>query len=237
MKNIAIIPARSGSKGVRDKNIKPLQGKPLFFYSIEAAVRSELFDEIMVSTDSREYADIAVGFGASVPFLRSRTNSEDQSSSMDVIREVLDSYARSGRFFDCVCLLQPTSPLRTAEDIRNAFEILTGRDADAVTSVCEAEHPPAWMMTLPDDGSLRDFRSRPGVTQRQSCETYYRLNGAVYIWRIVYEQERAELLHTKEYASIMPRERSIDIDTMDDFMYADYLMERRSFSDEVRAES
>jgi len=117
MKNIAIIPARSGSKGLKDKNIKPLLDIPLLAYSIRAAKDSALFDEIMVSTDSDDYAQIAKDYGASVPFLRSAKTSSDTAGSWDVVTEVLSQYQTSGRYFDTICLLQPTSPLRIASDI------------------------------------------------------------------------------------------------------------------------
>ena len=109
MKNIAIIPARSGSKGLKDKNIKALNGQPLLKYSIDAAISSRIFDEIMVSTDSSHYAEIAKVCGASVPFLRSAENSEDKASSWNVVIEVLNYYKQIGQTFDTFCLLQPTN--------------------------------------------------------------------------------------------------------------------------------
>ena len=118
MKNIAIIPARSGSKGVRDKNIRNLCGKPLMAYTIEAALESGEFDEVMVSTDSEHYAEIARKYGASVPFLRSAKTASDSASSWDMVDEVLNCYAMLGKSFDTFCLLQPTSPLRDKKDIQ-----------------------------------------------------------------------------------------------------------------------
>lgn len=117
MKNIAVITARSGSKALVDKNIKLLAGKPLLAYTIEAAKESGCFDTIMVSTDSEKYAVIARDYGAQVPFLRSEATSSDTAGSWDVVREVICQYKELGEVFDSVCLLQPTSPLRTAEDI------------------------------------------------------------------------------------------------------------------------
>lgn len=121
MRSIAIIPARSGSKGLPDKNIRPLNGKPLLAYSIEAALASGLFDTVHVSTDSERYADIARQYGADEPFLRSAETSSDTASSEDAIREVLRRYEEMGQRFDAFMLLQPTSPLRTADDIRAAL--------------------------------------------------------------------------------------------------------------------
>ena len=124
MRSIAIIPARSGSKGLPDKNIKPLNGKPLLAYSIEAALASGMFDTVHVSTDSERYAGIARQYGADEPFLRSAETSSDTASSEDAIREVLRRYEEMGQRFDAFMLLQPTSPLRTADDIRAAFGVM-----------------------------------------------------------------------------------------------------------------
>ena len=119
MNNLAIIPARSGSKGLKDKNIKLLNNQPLISYTIDAANKTGIFSHVMVSTDSKVYADIAQKYGAEVPFLRSKDNSCDVASSWDVVKEVLREYAKLGITFDTVALLQPTSPLRSDKDIMN----------------------------------------------------------------------------------------------------------------------
>ena len=158
MKNLAIIPARSGSKGLPDKNIKELLGKPLMAYSIEAALASGVFDEVMISTDSEKYAEIAKKCGASVPFLRSEATASDTASSWDMVTEVLNNYKKLlGREFDTFCLLQPTSPLRTAEDIRAAYDIYNQKAKFAVVSVCETEHSPLWAGQLPETCEFIDF--------------------------------------------------------------------------------
>lgn len=227
MKNIAIIPARSGSKGLKDKNIKELNGKPLLAYSIEAARNSKLFNEIMVSTDSKKYAEIARSFGANVPFLRSEENSRDKAGSWNVVIEVLNRYLEKGEKFDSICLLQPTSPLRTAQDIVEAYKLQESKQADAITSVCEVDHSPLWTMTLPEDLSLEDFKKHDSDTPRQLLEKYYRLNGAIYIRKIKYNNNKIQLLDSKEYAFIMPREHSIDIDTSLDFVIAEAVMKHK----------
>ncbi len=221
MRNIAIIPARSGSKGLKDKNIKELNGKPLLAYSIETAKESNLFDEIMVSTDSPQYAEIAKNFGANVPFLRSESNSGDKAGSWDVVLEVLGKYFETGQTFDSVCLLQPTSPLRTAKDIIEAYKLLESKQADAITSVCEVDHSPLWTMTLPENLSLEEFKKRDSDTPRQLLQKYYRLNGAIYIRKISYNNSTISLIDKNEFAYIMPREHSIDIDTALDFIIAE----------------
>lgn len=148
MKNIAIITARSGSKGLKDKNIRILNGKPLMAYTIEAAIKSGMFDEIMVSTDSKEYASVAIKYGAKVPFLRTKKNSDDNASSWDVVKEVVKKYKDMGKEFNTVCMLQPTSPLRIAEDIVNGYKLFNEKKADTVIAVCETQHSPLWSNTL-----------------------------------------------------------------------------------------
>lgn len=224
MKNIAIIPARSGSKGLPNKNIKELNGHPLLYYSIKAAQESRLFSEIMVSTDSEVYAEIAKSCGASVPFLRSIDNSNDGASSWDVVREVLANYNSLGLAFNTVCLLQPTSPLRESKDIINAYELLDEKEADAITSVCECEHSPLWCMTLDNDHYLGGFRKSLADLPRQKLKQYYRFNGAIYIRKIEYRENKINIIKFKEYAYVMNRIRSVDIDTMSDFKYAEYLL-------------
>ena len=227
MKNIAIIPARSGSKGLKDKNIKPLLDIPLLAYSIRAAKDSALFDEIMVSTDSDDYAQIAKDYGASVPFLRSAKTSSDTAGSWDVVTEVLSQYQTSGRWFDTICLLQPTSPLRIASDIIGGYQLFDQKNADAITAVCEMDHSPLWSMTLPPDLSLGSFRkSLSQSKRRQDLDTYYRINGALYIRKISYHANSIQLLSEKEYAYVMERGRSIDIDVAEDFELAEFLMKR-----------
>jgi len=224
MNNIAIITARSGSKGLKDKNIKLLNGKPLMAYTINAAIDSGIFKTVMVSTDSERYARIAIEYGAEVPFLRSSGNSEDTASSWDVVVEVLSEYQKRGCLFDTVCLLQPTSPMRTAKDIRNAYEFLEKTQGDAVTGVCECEHPVEYMMTLDDNKSLAEYRKKEPGLPRQMLPTYYRENGAIYIRKLEYSELDVDVLCVNEYAYVMDVRKSVDIDTADDFEYAEFLM-------------
>ena len=217
--NLAIIPARSGSKGVIDKNIRELNGKPLMGYSIEAAIKSGCFGEVMVSTDSKEYADIAVACGAKVPFLRSVENSSEYAASWEVVREVLNRYQEQGVRFDMAALLQPTSPLRTAEDIVGAYEIYKDKCASSVVSVCEMETSQLICNTLREDNSLEGFISQEiKGKRRQDLPRYYRLNGAIYMCRVDYNLDaRFELYGRGSYAYIMDSQRSVDIDTEYDF--------------------
>ena len=194
-------------------------------YSILAATESELFDEIFVSTDSEQYAEIAVDFGASVPFLRSEKTSSDNASSWDAVAEVLDRYEKLDRHFDTFALLQPTSPLRKAEDIRNAHTIFRERDANAVVGVCETPHSPLWCNTLPADLSLMRFlRKDIADLPRQSLPKYYIINGSLYWVKTTYFLQNHDIYREKAFACIMPRERSIDIDDELDFHIAEAIM-------------
>lgn len=228
MHNLAIITARSGSKGVPDKNIKLLNGIPLMAYSIRTAKESGLFGEIMASTDSEEYAQIAREYGAKVPFLRSEKLSSDTAGSWDAVKEVLENYRKRNLIFDTVCLLQPTSPLRIAEDIIAGYKELLEKQADSITAVCEVDHPPLWTMMLPDDLSMTEFRKRNIDAPRQQLGTFYRVNGALYIRKIMYSKKNINILNSSEYAYIMERKRSVDIDSIDDFEYAEYLIQRNN---------
>lgn len=224
MKHIAIIPARSGSKGLKDKNIRDLCGRPLMAYTIEAAIRSGCFDEIMVSTDSEKYAEIAGRYGANVPFLRSEAAAADTASSEDMIEEVLDGYRKLGREFDTFCLLQPTSPLRVAGDISAAYEIYRTKASFAVVSVCEAEHSPLWCGHLPENNEFIDFINLDNMKRRQDGGRFYRLNGAIYIVNVEKFKNHRFFYQAGSYAYIMPQEKSVDIDTEIDFRFAEFLM-------------
>lgn len=224
MKNIAIITARSGSKGLKDKNIKLLEGKPLLAYSIESALQTGLFDCVHVSTDSGLYADIARQYGADVPFLRDTELATDTAGTWEVLRAVVNRYLQLGQQFDTVTLLQPTSPLRDAEDIRAAFDIFIEKAADSVISVCEVEHSPKLCNTLGTDNSMNGFVDLSRVGRRQEMDTYYRLNGAIYIQKTSLLMEQGNLYGENSYAYVMSQEHSVDIDTELDFLFAETIM-------------
>lgn len=224
MKNIAIIPARSGSKGLEDKNIRIFNGKPLLAYSVEVAIMSGLFNEVFVSTDSEKYAEIGREYGAHVPFLRSPELSSDTASSWDAVKETLNCYEKIGATFHTIALLQPTSPLRTAQDITNAFALMQEKQANAVVSVCEVDHSPLWCNILPENGSMDRFLSKDLVTKgRQNLDTYYRINGAIYLVNVPYLLSSQTIYDHGCFAYKMDKRRSIDIDDLVDFQIAEYL--------------
>lgn len=224
MSHLAVIPARSGSKGLKDKNIKMLAGKPMLAYTIQAAETAGVFDEIHVSTDSEVYGGIAKKYGAQVPFLRSEKTSSDQAGSWEVVKEVLERYDELGMHFDTVTLLQPTSPLRTAENIREAYDLFQGKRAEAVVSVCAMEHSPLWSNTLSEDLSMDSFIDVDHAKQRQGLKTYYRINGALYMIRRSFLYEDTNIYRKGCYAYVMDGRRSVDIDGQLDFDIAEYFL-------------
>lgn len=227
MRNIAVIPARSGSKGLKNKNIKNLNGKPLLAYSIDAAKEAKLFDVVHVSTDSEEYAGIAEEYGAEVPFLRNPVTASDTAGTWDVVRYVLKEYKARNELFDVVTVLQPTSPLRTSQDIRNAYAFFLDKQANMISSVCEMEHSPLWSNTLPEDLSMFDFENEEyAFLPRQRLPLYYRENGAIYIIKARQLFLDINIYKDKCYAYIMDKNHSVDIDSQYDFEVARALLNR-----------
>lgn len=221
MKNIAIITARSGSKGLRDKNIKLLHGKPLMAYTIEAALQTGLFECVHVSTDSGNYAELAKKYGADVPFLRDAELATDSAGTWDTVRAAVRKYQERGREFDSVTLLQPTSPLRDSEDIKKAFQVFREKEADSVISVCETDHSPQICNTLNETQSMQGFINMSAVNRRQDLEIYYRLNGAIYIQKTELLMTGRDLYGPASYAYVMSKLHSVDIDDAFDFMIAE----------------
>jgi N-acylneuraminate cytidylyltransferase len=154
MGNLAIIPARGGSKRIPRKNIKDFLGKPIIAYSIEAAIKSELFDEIMVSTDDKEIAEVALKYGAKVPFFRSSKNSDDHSRTMDVIHEVLGEYIQKLNMkFEHACCIYPTAPLIKIEHLKSGFNKLISEDFSSVFTAVEFSYPIWRGLSLNEDGT------------------------------------------------------------------------------------
>lgn len=227
MKNIAIIPARSGSKGLKDKNIKLLNGKPLLAYSIEAAIKSKCFDVVFVSTDSKKYANIAKQYGAEASFLRSKKNSNDKSNAWDVIREVLDNYKKLGKEFDTFMYLQPTSPLRTSNDIKKSYKLYKELKANSIVSICEAEVSPLYCYQLPKNKLLSKILNVKNENKRrQDAGTFFTMNGAIYLANVNNFLKTNDIYKNKCYAYVMNKKSSIDIDDELDFKYAETILKK-----------
>lgn len=221
-KILAIIPARGGSKGLIDKNIKPLLQKPLISFSIEAAQASKYIDKIFVSTDSEKIADIAKNLGVIVDNLRPEHLAQDQSLLQECIIYTINQLKNQGKKFDYFIILQPTSPLRTAEDIDNAIKMLMDENLVSVVSVCEAEHAIELYNKLPSNGSLNNFIKN--IKNRQEYEKYYRINGAIYICDCEFYIKNPNYYNENSKAYIMPKERSVDIDDAFDFAVAEAIL-------------
>ena len=220
---LAIVPARGGSKRLPGKNLADLGGKPLIAWSIEAALKSRYVTKIVVSTDDATIAHTAEQWGAEVPFLRP---AELSAGTTEVLRHTLGFYEKRGEIFDFLILLQPTSPLRTAEHIDEAIIELMQKKAAAVISVCEMEHSPLWSNTLPEDLSLEHFiKEELKRVRSQDLPTYYRINGAIYICRTdEFLEQNTLFLNEKIYAYIMPKEASVDIDERLDLIVANAIL-------------
>jgi N-acylneuraminate cytidylyltransferase/CMP-N,N'-diacetyllegionaminic acid synthase len=228
-KVLAIIPARGGSKGLPGKNIKELCGKPLIAWSIEQAKSCSDIDRIIVSTDDEEIAETAKKYGAEVPFMRPAELANDTASTIDVIFHAINWFKEHE---DCrseyILLLQPTSPLRSSEDINGAIQMLKEKNARAVVSVCETDHHPWWSNTLPEDDSMKDFL-RPEILNkhRQDLPVFCRLNGAIYLAETDYLSEQNSFFGSDTFAHKMPQSRSVDIDSDLDFKLAVLLLEEQ----------
>lgn len=232
-KHIAVIPARGGSKRLPGKNLLEIAGKPLIAWTIEAAIESELFERIIVSTDSKEIEKIAKSFGAEVPFLRPAELAGDQTTTIDVLMHLLANLSEDEQIpYTHLTLLQPTSPLRTSQNISEAISYLDDKNADAIISVCKTEHSPLWSNTLPESLSLENFiPEKIQKTPSQNLPKHYRLNGALYICEISrLLEERSLYLSTNCYAYIMSRKNSIDIDDQIDFDLAEIYLSRSKAS-------
>lgn len=224
---LAIIPARSGSKGLPGKNIKSLLGKPMIAYTIEAALNSDYISKVIVSTDSEEIYNLSIQFGADKSFIRPDILATDQSLAVDTYIYTIDRIEELlNETFNDVVILQPTSPLRLTSDIDSAIELYITKKADSVIGFCMEDHPISWNRELNSNGSVLEFESKLPLKNRQDEKTTYYPNGAIYVLK-------KELLFKKSYytdktyAYIMPRKRSVDIDTLDDFELAEFYLERR----------
>ncbi len=230
MKRIAIIPARSGSKGLKDKNIIDLCGKPLMAYSILAALDSNLFDKVIVSTDSDKYADIARNYGAEV-MMRGVELSGDKVPTFKVIEDIFNRL--DGETYDYFALLQPTSPMRNSGHIVEAVKLFENNmdEFDFLVSVKESEHAGVLIKPIEEDLSLKYFDTDFANYARQKYKEYCP-NGAIYLGKIAKYMEKKHFYGDKSIAYIMNRLDSVDIDDELDYLVAEQVMKRKE--DDVR---
>ena len=219
MKNIAIIPARGGSKRIPRKNIKPFMGKPIIAYSIEAALRSGLFDEVMVSTDDEEIAEVSRRYGGKVPFMRSAETSNDYAGTADVILEVLKMYKEQGREFDTVCCIYPTAPFVISDRLIEAYSRLT----DGIDSVftCVAYSYPVQRSLHIVDGKIGMIYPEFAASRSQDLEPIYHDAGQFYAARTSsFIQEKT--FWGKNTVGLVLSELEVqDLDTLTDWTLAE----------------
>lgn len=220
MSRLAIITARGGSKRIPSKNIKPFLGKPILAYSIEAAINSGLFDEVMVSTDSEEIAAIAKEYGAEVPFYRSTKTSDDYATTADVLHEVLEEYEKRGKTFEVACCLYPTAPFVTSKKLVTAVEMLESSELDTVFPVVPFSFPPQRGMIVVD-GRLTPFQPEHMNTRSQDLTPMYHDVGQFYVFKTEPFKGCNNLMQGRLIPYVMPEMEVQDIDNMSDWKIAE----------------
>ena len=216
-KNIAIIPARGGSKRIPRKNIKDFLGKPIIAYSIEAAIKSELFDEVMVSTDDDEIAEIAKKYGAKIPFRRSNKNSNDFANTTNVLLEVLEKYQKAGREYNYFCCLYPTSPLVTSKILKDSFSLMINKKADGLFPVVKFSYPVQRAFRINSKGKLEYIWPENINKRSQDLEPVFHDAGQFY-WmkRKIFIKEK-KMLYDNIIPYILSALQVQDIDNEEDW--------------------
>ena len=221
MSLLTLIPARGGSKDIPRKNIKPLMGKALIGWSIDAAKKARCVDRIVVSTEDDEIASVARELGADVPFMRPDELATDGTPGIAPVMHAILQLPD----YDWVLLLQPTSPLRSAEDINGIWQFCQERGAPSAVSVCEAGNHPYWMYQCNAAQRLEPFiKERPDVARRQDLPPAFALNGALYLARTDWLLKQRDFVGPETLGYIMPPERSVDLDTPQDWRWVEYLI-------------
>lgn len=216
---IALIPARGGSKGLPRKNIKSLAGKPLIEWTIEAAKQSRFIDRVIVSTDDEEIQQISLMAGAEVPFLRPAHLAKDETPGIAPVVHAIEQLPEA----DIIVMLQPTSPLRTVEQIDEAISEFVNQRAQLLVSVTPSTKPPHWQYELSPENRLL-MNEAPMLLRRQDAPRYYSLNGAIYIATVEKIVETEKFLTSETVAYLMDKESSFDIDDELDFYVCEQLM-------------
>lgn len=231
MKSIAIIPARGGSKRIPRKNIKEFCGKPIIAYSIEAAIKSEIFDEIIVSTDCEEIKEISLQYNASVPFMRSSENSNDTASSSDVIVEVIDNYEKMNKTFDTVMCLYPTAPFITEKKIKKAFDIFVESKASTMVSVVKYSFPPQRSFSIKNE-KIKINCPQYIESRSQDLEDIYHDAGQLYFADVQYYKINKRFYSENTVPFVLNEMEVQDIDTFTDWSIAElkykYMQETRN---------
>lgn len=220
-KAVAIITARGGSKRIPRKNIKEFCGKPIMQYSIEAALQSGIFDEVMVSTDDEEIAEIAKKAGAKVPFMRSEKTSDDHATTADVIMEVLESYKKNGEEFTYACCIYPTAPFVTAEKLKKGMALLEEKQASMVFPIVPFSFPPQRCHIMKEDGSVEMKWPEHRNTRSQDLESFYHDCGQFYFYNVKDFFSVNGQITENVFPIVMPELEVQDIDNMSDWELAE----------------
>ncbi len=220
---LALIPARGGSKGIKDKNIVDVAGKPLISYSIEAALHSKYVDDIVVTTDSEKIAEVAKNHGARVPFLRPAHLASDTAKTIDAVVHAIEELKKLGQSYDVLLLLQPTQPLRTSADIDGAIELFFENNQKSLVSVSPVDDHPLLIRTISDEGNLVNLLKSNSTCRRQDMPDYYCVNGCIYLNKVS-EVDKDLSFNDNKMAYIMPKERAVDIDEPRDLLLAEYYL-------------
>ena len=223
---LALIPARGGSKGIKDKNIYPLNGKPLINYTIETALMSSYVDSIVVTTDSQKIADVAKECGARVPFLRPDYLANDKSKTIDAVLHALDWLSGNDEKYDILVLLQPTQPLRSTEDIDKAVEVFVDNGSRGVASISRVKDHPILMRQISSDGEMKKLFDVSSTVRRQDMQEWYKINGCIYV-NSVLSIDTNTSFNDNPISYKMPVERSVDIDEISDIYLAEYYLKSR----------
>ena len=219
MRTLAIITARGGSKRIPRKNIKEFCSKPIIAYSIEAALKSGVFDEVMISTEDKEIAQISEGFGAKVPFFRSEKTASDYATTTDVLMEVLDEYDKRGMHYDMACCIYPTAPFITADRLKEAVEMLRESEADTLIPVVGFSYPPQRALVI-EDGRLVFKYPEYIVTRSQDLEKHYHDAGQFYVFKTKAFKETGNLMKGNIVPMVLDEMEVQDIDTEQDWELA-----------------
>lgn len=220
-KRIAIIPARGGSKRIPGKNIRPFHGKPVMAWSIEAALESGLFDEVMVSTNDPNIADVAKSFGASVPFLRSEKNSDDFATTVDVIKEVLHAYAETGQSFDIGCCIYATATFVTPRKLSDAYELMQSKKFDSVFPVMKYSFPVQRSFRREEDGKVQMFYPEHVNTRSQDLQPAYHDAGQFYFFGVKELLSKGTIFTENSGSIVISELEGQDIDNEDDWKLAE----------------
>lgn len=223
-KVLAIIPARGGSKGVPRKNVRNLAGKPLIAWTIEEAKKSKYITRLILSSEDEEIIEVAKKYGCEVPFKRPVELAKDDTPSIEPVLHAIEQCPG----YDYVVLLQPTSPLRTVEDIDGCIEMLLTQNLDFGVSVSESNKSPYWMYMVDMDGSMEPIiKQEEIISRRQDLPKIYTLNGAVYVAKVERLLKEKNFLNSNTKAYIMNNENSLDIDSELDFLVCEHLINNK----------